>query len=354
MRFIHIADVHLGMQPDAGFPWSEERGESIWESFRRIIRLVGREKPDFLLIAGDLFQRQPLLRELKEVNDLFASIPETIVVLIAGNHDYVKRESFYRGFDWADNMVMLLSPGPECVEVPEKKTAVYGCSYDKKEILENRLDGVRPEGKMKYHLLLAHGGDARHMPWNPGRMAQAGFDYIACGHIHKPGILIPGKMAYAGALEPTDETQLGPHGYIRGTVDEHGTRIQFVPFARYEYEDLVLNVTEDLTQYALETKLKQELALREDGKIRKIIRLKLVGHRAAELEFSPKRLLDCGRVISVEDKTRPAYDLEQLKKTYGASLISAYIEAFETKTDAQSQKALDYGLEALLAARRNG
>ena len=185
-------------------------------------------------------------------------------------------------------------------------------------------------------------------------MAQAGFDYIACGHIHKPGILIPDKMAYAGALEPTDETQLGPHGYIRGTVDEHGTRIQFVPFARYEYEDLVLNVTEDLTQYALETKLKQELALREDGKIRKILRLKLVGHQAAGLEFSPKRLLDCGRVISVEDETRPAYDLEQLKKTYGASLISAYIEAFETKTDAQSQKALDYGLEALLAARRNG
>ena len=134
MRFIHIADVHLGMQPDAGFPWSEERGEAIWESFRRIIRLAGREKTDFLLIAGDLFQCQPLLRELKEVNDLFASIPETIVVLIAGNHDYVKRESFYRGFDWADNVVMLLSPEPECVEVPEKKTAVYGCSYDKKEI----------------------------------------------------------------------------------------------------------------------------------------------------------------------------------------------------------------------------
>ena len=65
MRFIHIADVHLGMQPDAGFPWSEERGEAIWESFRRIIRLAGREKTDFLLIAGDLFQRQPLLRELK-------------------------------------------------------------------------------------------------------------------------------------------------------------------------------------------------------------------------------------------------------------------------------------------------
>ncbi len=276
-------------------------------------------------------------------------------MLIAGNHDYVKRESFYRGFDWADNMVMLLSPEPECVEVPEKKTAVYGCSYDKKEILENRLDGVRPEGKMKYHLLLAHGGDARHMPWNPAAWRRLGLIILRAGTFISRGFLFPAKMAYAGAAHSNRRMRRSwPHGYIRGTVDEHGTRIQFVPFARYEYEDLVLNVTEDLTQYALETKLKQELALREDGKIRKILRLKLVGHRAAELEFSPKRLLDCGRVISVEDETRPAYDLEQLKKTYGASLISAYIEEFETKTDAQSQKALDYGLEALLAARRNG
>ena len=43
-------------------------------------------------------------------------------------------------------------------------------------------------------------------------------------------------------------------------------------------------MTEDLTQYALETKLKQELALRGGwGRSEKIIRLKLVGHRAAEL-----------------------------------------------------------------------
>ena len=188
MRFIHIADVHLGMQPDAGFPWSEERGEAIWESFRRIIRLAGREKTDFLLIAGDLFQCQPLLRELKEVNDLFASIPETIVVLIAGNHDYVKRESFYRGFDWADNVVMLLSPEPECVEVPEKKTAVYGCSYDKKEILENRLDGVRPERKMKYHLLLAHGGDGIRAAWR-----RLGLIILRAGTFISRGFLFPTK-----------------------------------------------------------------------------------------------------------------------------------------------------------------
>lgn len=125
--------------------WSEERGESIWESFRRIIRLVGREKPDFLLIAGDLFQRQPLLQELKEINDLCVHSGDDRRA-DCRKPRLCEAGEFYRGFDWADNVVLLLSPEPECVEVPEKKTAVYGCSYDK-EILENRLDDVTPEGE---------------------------------------------------------------------------------------------------------------------------------------------------------------------------------------------------------------
>ncbi len=29
MRFFHIADVHLGMQPDKGCAWSEDRGRDV-------------------------------------------------------------------------------------------------------------------------------------------------------------------------------------------------------------------------------------------------------------------------------------------------------------------------------------
>ena len=50
--------------------------------------------PDLLLVAGDLFHRQPLLRELKEVDGLFASLDRTQVVLVAGNHDYMRRVLF--------------------------------------------------------------------------------------------------------------------------------------------------------------------------------------------------------------------------------------------------------------------
>ena len=26
MKFFHAADIHLGAEPDKGFPWSKERG----------------------------------------------------------------------------------------------------------------------------------------------------------------------------------------------------------------------------------------------------------------------------------------------------------------------------------------
>ena len=77
MRFIHLADVHLGAVPDRGCPWSEKRENEIWETFRRVITKIRENPVDLLFIAGDLFHRQPLLKELKEVNYLFSTIPQT-------------------------------------------------------------------------------------------------------------------------------------------------------------------------------------------------------------------------------------------------------------------------------------
>ena len=83
MRFIHIADVHLGAVPDSGCPWSASREKEIWDTFKKVIALAGKEKLDLLLIAGDLFHRQPLVREVRELNYLFSTIPEVQVVWMA-------------------------------------------------------------------------------------------------------------------------------------------------------------------------------------------------------------------------------------------------------------------------------
>ena len=53
MRFIHLADVHLGAVPDRGCPWSKEREEEIWSTFRRVIAGIREDPVDLLFISGD-------------------------------------------------------------------------------------------------------------------------------------------------------------------------------------------------------------------------------------------------------------------------------------------------------------
>lgn len=87
MRFIHMADVHLGAVPDSGCPWSAFRENEIWETFVRVIDQIREEKIELLLIAGDLFHRQPLPSQTERVSQLFASIPGYRGGVDGGSHE---------------------------------------------------------------------------------------------------------------------------------------------------------------------------------------------------------------------------------------------------------------------------
>src|SRR5699024_10336326 len=107
MKFIHIADVHLGAIPDSDKPWGEIRAKEIWKSMEHIINVCSEEEVDLLLAAGDLFHRQPKVRELKELDYLFSKLESAKVVIMAGNHDYLSFRSNYRGFPWNDRVHMF-------------------------------------------------------------------------------------------------------------------------------------------------------------------------------------------------------------------------------------------------------
>ena len=143
------------------------------------------ENTDLLLIAGDLFHRQPLLRELRELDALFAELTHTKVVLIAGNHDYLKPDSYYRRYKWKSEVYGLMSGELDYIEFQELETCVYGLSYLEKEITEPLYDNAFPEHRQKNEILLAHGGDEKHIPIQKNRLIQLGYDYIAFGHIHR-------------------------------------------------------------------------------------------------------------------------------------------------------------------------
>lgn len=346
IRFIHLADVHLGAVPDRGCPWSSEREGEIWETFRRVIASISKNPVDLLFIAGDLFHRQPLLRELKEVNYLFSTIPKTQVFLMAGNHDYMAQDSFYRAFQWEPNVFFFQKETPVTIKAEGLDVYVTGLSYEHREIPGPLYDSLRPGTEEGFHVLLAHGGDETHSPMDMTALASAGFDYIALGHIHRPQVLFRDRIAYSGALEPIDRNDMGEHGYIEGRFEKGQVRTKFVPFSCRSYQKLVLTVREDSTQFSLEEMMKMDIMKRGGKNIYKVV---LQGCRAPETFLFPEKLKALGNVVEILDETRPSYDLEALRKRYSGTLVGDYIALFHEKDmSLVEEKALYYGLQALL------
>ena len=347
MLIIHAADLHLGASPDAGEKWGKNRKQELWDSFERLIEVVEMQKADLLLIAGDVFHRPPLLRELREVNDRFASLSKTKVVLMAGNHDHIGANSFYKGFSWAENVYFFENTVIDSVKFPELKTDVYGLSYHGKEIREQLYDDVKPEDNGYYHILLAHGGDENHIPYTKEKLLKSGFDYIAFGHVHKPGLILPGRAVMAGSLEPTDHTCFGTHGFVRVEVKDGKNQIALVPFAKREYKTLRMEITTEDTMGSICRRIGEKVTELGEQNIYDVI---IQGKRHASLEIMEEKIKSVGNIRAILDQTDKYYDYEQLKIDYEGCLLQRYISSFEQSGEEVDKKVLAYGIEAILEA----
>ena len=344
IRIIHTGDNHLGVQPDQGKAWSTLRKEEIRDSFRQLILKVQEEKADLLLISGDLFHRPPTMRDLREVNYLFATIPNTRVALMAGNHDYIRPGSAWTEFHWNSNVIGFWEEQCQKKTVPELDLALYGCSYHRQQVRENLYADVRREGTEQYHILLAHGGDETHSPFDARELADR-FTYTAAAHIHKPQIPVENKLAFCGSPEPIDRNETGAHGYMRVLLDAGQVHAEFVPFAGRSYMNIRVTVTPRVTQAELEDSLKKGLA--QKG-LMNLFRIYLRGERGRDLRFDTDRLYGLGNVTEVIDETVAAYDFDELLERCEGTLVGAYIRRFRASKDPVEQRALRMGLEALL------
>ena len=85
VKFAHLADVHLG-------GWKQQPLQDLnFESFRIAIETSIKEKVDFVLIAGDLFDTAyPLIDTLKKTFFEFRKLRDAKIpcFIIAGSHDY--------------------------------------------------------------------------------------------------------------------------------------------------------------------------------------------------------------------------------------------------------------------------
>ena len=177
---------------------------------------------------------------------------------------------------------MLGSDGCECITFTQFGCEVYGFSYNLPQIDKPLYDGLMPDENDAFHILLAHGGDALHIPYRTEEMERSGFDYIALGHIHKPQILLKDRAAYSGALSPIDAGDEGPHGYIVGETHGHSAHLQFVEKAKREYVTMTVTVNEEDTALSLRDEVASAIRKRGSDNIYKIV---LRGQRRVGVHF---------------------------------------------------------------------
>lgn len=316
-----------------------------------MIKTCQKKQIDLLLIAGDLFHRQPLLRELKEVCYLFEQLEHTQVVMIVGNHDYLKKDSYYQTFQWPTHVHIILNDFLTKVDLPDLNTSVYGFSYHTKEIQERPYEAEREPSSYKRQILLLHGGDELHVPLQKDKLLQLGYDYIALGHIHKPRVICPDKIAYCGALEPIDKNDTGEHGYILGEFTEQGCKAQFIASAKREYRHMEIPVTTEMTSLALKEKIRE--AIEETG-TQHIYKIILTGFREPQMLFDLGNADVYGNIIEISDQTKPAYDFEKLMEQNASNILGYLIRDLKDYDEESVEyRAMCEGVRALMETRKD-
>ncbi len=352
MRFIHIADVHIGVKPDRGRVWSDARAEEIWESFVDIVNTCEREKIDLLLIAGDLFHSTPTIQQLKSVDYQLRKLTVTKTVIIAGNHDYIEENSPWEQYQFESDTVLMPRDRATHAYIEDLNVCITGYSYGREQYTERVLERLRPGREGAYNIMLGHGGDKTHMPFSKEHLARLGFDYIALGHIHKPAHILKNKMAFSGSLEPIDYTETGRRGYILGEVAEDGvTRIRWIPHNVRSYVNMSIELSPDYSNAEISDIVEQEIC--RVGK-QNIYRILLKGSVASDLEVNLSGLTRRYNINEIIDHTETEYDINDLISGNENNLLGRYIRALSEEDSTEDEeirsKALKYGVEALLMA----
>jgi DNA repair protein SbcD/Mre11 len=252
--FIHVADTHLGNEQYG----VRERFNDFSRAFWDIMRDAENRQVDFVVIAGDLFNKRAIDARtlLHAIEGLKALKTKGIpVIAIEGNHD----RSYYRdGTSWLqflchEGYLILLDPMMQdgapvlepwrldrmlgaYVDLLDGKLRVYGLKWQgastvrSLEGLNKALVAAQAEeaaAGIEYRLLMMHTGVDGIVPRLQGLPTMGQFeplkkyiDYLALGHVHKPfemegWIYNPGSTETCGAEEAAWEDR----GYYYVKID---------------------------------------------------------------------------------------------------------------------------------------
>lgn len=335
MKFIHLADCHIGDGLSFERTLSNKIRKNKKKSFENILQT--NKDLDFLLIAGDLYERSYFT--ISDYKDIFSKIEEfgKDVFYVAGNHDYLGNEDDLIFALKPSNLHLFSTSALEYYEI--SNTRIYGISYNdrifKKEFpYELRLDDNF------FNILLVHAtindNNSNYLNLNLEKIKNMGFDYVGLGHIHKWESL-GSNIYYTGSIEPSDFSDIYDYGYLlydKGEVTHQDTSIMKFYDLKLTYDDF--RTEEDLIYY-----LKNKL----DSDKENYLRLRI------DKNINTKKIkealkLDYLEIINSDNKS--VYDLIEL---YPNSLLTKYIEKFSADLDSKEELALKLGIDAIYRSK---
>lgn len=226
MKFLHISDLHLGKRLNA-FSMLEDQAYILTQ----ILQITDDERPDGMLIAGDIYDKAaPSAEAVALFDDFLAQLSARAVAVfvISGNHDSPERIAFgaqlvrrsrvylspvYRGH--VEPIAMEDEHGPVDVFLLPFLKPMHVRRYFPEQEIESYTDAIScavahmPVNPAHRNVLVTHqfvtgaerceseeisvGGSD-----NVDASVFAPFDYVALGHIHGPQNVGGSRVRYCG------------------------------------------------------------------------------------------------------------------------------------------------------------
>lgn len=242
LRFIHTADIHLGsilhFTRKTGRSLTDIRNNAVYNSFSKVCDTAIREKVDFILISGDIYDKEA--RSVKG-NSFFINECRRLqnnnikVFVIGGNHDPISEDNEL--FSLPDNVIIFGSQKPEIYEFKDEDGKTYcriiGQSYrsnwDSRKMYSNY--NLPKDNALNIALLHTELDNSNnYVPCLPSDLkAIEKIHYWALGHIHKHKIVDTNPfIVYPGIPQGRDFGEEGCGGFV--LVQATGTKIDKVDF----------------------------------------------------------------------------------------------------------------------------
>lgn len=310
MKFAHLADCHLGS-------WRQPELKDLnFKSFQFAVSKCIKEKVDFILIAGDLFDSAyPPIETLKETFGEFKKLSDSKipVFIIAGSHDYsVSGKSFLDVLEksgFCINTANYEERNNDLILQPTiyKNVAIYGYPGKKSGLEVEDLSRIKlQDSPGLFRILMIHTAirDAvRNLPIRAvNQDALPNVDYFALGHLHIN--YQKGNKVYSGPIFPNNLTELeelqGGSFYIfsNGIIKKEEIKLKKVFSLSLEIKNALL-ATEEII-----SKLESEF-LKD-----KIVILKLCGTletgKMSDIDFSKieKYVKDKGAFVFLKSTSK--------------------------------------------------